>query len=100
MLQEEKYKPIRMCGSENEFFFDHQEEHFYVKCVRYKMSTLVNVNVINKMISNTYNFRHINLILCTENDISKNASKKIDDLARTIYVTNCNNLIRKIKSFA
>ena len=99
MLQEKEYYPTKMNGSENKFTFNYKGKAFYVRCVRYKLNTLVNVNVINKMITNTYNFTNIILILCTENDISKNALCKIDKLTRSIYVTSYANLIEKIKSF-
>jgi hypothetical protein len=88
-----------MNRSENEYVFNYKGKVFYVRCVRYRENTLVNVNVINKMIANTYNFKNIILILCTENEISNNASDKIDKLTRSIYITSCFNLIKKIKSF-
>ena len=68
-----------------------------MKCAYLKSS--ITKNVINKIITNTTNFKDIIIILCTENEIGYNALKVIDELSRSIFVTSKNNLVRKIESF-
>jgi hypothetical protein len=93
-----KYKPIKLKRSKNEFILSSETKKFYVKCVRYKESS-VGIGVINKMVTNTYNFKNIILILCTENSVSDNAFNLIDELNKSIFVTSQYNIIRKIESF-
>jgi hypothetical protein len=69
-----------------------------VKCIRYKKCS-VGVGVINKMVTDTYNFKRIILILCTENSVSDNAFNIIDNLDKLIIVTSYANIVKEIESF-